>query len=118
MKYVEQSRRATDIQNAAMIRDSILADIADGTLSGSITTPVAFKDLADPYVADGSMATAITKAPKVQGNLVTAPSGGTVSFMVLYNAAEGTCSVKVGEYVLTDAEQASNYKLGKTPSGT
>lgn len=121
MKYVEQSRRATDIQNAEMIRDSILADIADGKLTGKVEKTAAVTFISIPstgYVADGTMATAISKAPTVQGNLVTVSGGGKPPFKVAYDANEGTCNVMVGDYELTDATIAGRYKEGKSPSDT
>ncbi len=120
MKYVEQSRKATDIQNAEMIRDAILADIADGTLKGTVTG-AEFVDYTTSPAANTVCASAVVKAPVCQGtitlagNIVTA---GTTKFTVDYNATEGTCSVKLNTYTLTDSTQANNYKLGKSPSGT
>lgn len=111
MKYVEQSRRATDIQNAEMIRDAVLADIADGNITGS-HSGVAFVNYnASSPASDGSMATTIATAPSVQGNLVD--HGGT--FKVTCDANAGTCSVSVGTsggttYILTDATSANTYK--------
>lgn len=115
MKYVEQSRRATDIQNAEMIRDSILADIADGTLKGS-DTGATFNDYPSPAPATATPATgtvyasAIAEAPTVQGNLVS----GAV-FKVDWNSTNGTCAVKVGTYTLTDATSAASYKTATAP---
>lgn len=37
IKYVEQSRRSRDIQNADQLRESFLADIAEGKISNSST---------------------------------------------------------------------------------
>lgn len=116
MKYVEQSRKSTDIQNAEMIRDSVLADIADGFIKGS-GTGITFGDYdASSPASDGSMASAIATAPKIQGNLLN--NGG--SFLVTYDAAAGTCSVAVKEatgsitYILTDATSAGHYKTDTT----
>ncbi len=109
MKYVEQSRRATDIQNAEMIRDSILADIADGTLTGSATASEFVSYSATP--ANGKVcATAIATAPTVQGNLVD----HGLAFKVSYDAVNGTCSVSVTGYVLTDPADAQTYKTATT----
>lgn len=110
MKYVEQSRRATDIQNAEMIRDSILADIADGTLTGS-DTGATFEDATVPVATGKVHATAIATAPTISGNLVN--HGG--KFLVDYNATNGTCEVKVGTYTLTDATSAASYKTATAP---
>ena len=113
IKYVEQSRRSTDIQNAENIKTAVLADIADGQIEGSSTTGVAFVDYsASSPKKDGSMATTIATAPKVSGNKVN--HGG--SFYVTYNATTGTCSVYPDaglSYDLTNADTAVNYKTAK-----
>lgn len=110
MKYVEQSRRATDIQNAEMIRDSILADIADGTLTGS-DTGATFEDATVAVTTGKVHATAIATAPTISGNLLNHGN----KFTVDYNATNGTCDVKVGSYTLTDATSAATYKTATTP---
>ncbi len=116
MKYVEQSRKATDIQNAEMIRDSVLADIADGFIKGSNTNVDFVNYNATTPAADGSMASAIATAPAIQGNLVD--HGG--AFQVTYDAAAGICSVSVSNgtvtYTLTDAASAAFYKTDTTPT--
>lgn len=109
MKYVEQSRRATDIQNAEMIRDSILADIADGTLTGSASDATFVNYSATP--GSGNVcATAIATAPTVQGNLVDHGQ----PFKVSYDAVNGTCSVSVTSFTLTDPAAAQSYKTATT----
>lgn len=117
MKYVEQSRKATDIQNAEMIRDSVLADIADGLITGTGTNVTFVNYNAGSPATDGSMASAIATAPTIQGNLVN--HGG--AFLVTYNAVAGTCSVSVSgtgasavTYILTDATSAAFYKNDTT----
>ena len=112
IKYVEQSRRSTDIQNAENIKTAVLADIADGKITGSADTAhaKAFVDYNSGSPAtDGSMATTIATAPKVSGNLLN--HGG--SFYVVYNATAGTCTVypySACTYNLTDADIATTYK--------
>ena len=103
IKYVEQSRRSNDIQTATEIREAILADIADGVLTGS-KTDQAF---------DGSAlkATTITEVPKIVSNLTGVTKGG--NFTVTYDASAGTCTVKAGSYELTTAAGASEYKAAK-----
>lgn len=111
MKYVEQSRRATDIQNAEMIRDSILADIADGTLTSTGTVTATFANYSASPATGTVCASAIATAPKVEGNLVNHGD----AFTVTYNAVDGTCTVTVGSYTLTDATSAASYKTATTP---
>jgi type IV pilus assembly protein PilA len=99
IKYVEQSRRSTDIQSATEIREAILADIADGVNPG--TSGGAF---------DGSTvkATSITEVPKIVSNASGVTKGGT--FTVDFDVTAGTCTVKAGSYELTTAAGASEYK--------
>lgn len=115
MKYVEQSRKATDIQNAEMIRDSVLADIADGFIKGSGANVDFVNYDATAPATNGSMASAIATAPAIQGSLVN--QGG--AFQVTYDAAAGICSVSVSDgtvtYTLTDAASAAFYKTDTTP---
>lgn len=117
IKYVEQSRKSTDIQNAESIKTAVLADIADGKITGS-GSDKQFVDLTATFVGDGTMASAIKTAPKPQGSY----KGNKVNgFYVTYNATDGTCSVSVKDskagstvsYVLTEATSAANYKEEK-----
>lgn len=114
MKYVEQSRKATDIQNAEMIRDSVLADIADGVITGSGSGT--FVNYTASPASGNVCASAITTAPVIQGNLL---SHGN-AFNVTYDAAAGTCSVTVTNgtvtYTLTDPTSAGFYKTDTTPA--
>lgn len=99
IKYVEQSRRSNDIQTATEIREAILADIADGVLTGSKTS----------QAFDGSAlkASTITEVPKIVSNVGSLK--GT-NFTVDYDATAGTCTVYAGTYPLTTAAGASDYK--------
>ena len=115
IKYVEQSRRGTDIQNAAQIQTAILADMADGKITAS-DTGCAFENAG----ASGSKiiaATTIATAPTVQGNL--GDSHGD-KFMVSYNVGAGTCEVYVVAdgvtYILTNPLTAGFYKTDETPT--
>jgi len=96
IKYVESSRRSTDISNAQNIQSAVLADIADGLLSGTSSATLT--------VANGNP-TAIGEVPKVKGNKTT-----STTWSVQYNAASGTCTVGLGTFILTDSDDASYYK--------
>lgn len=120
IKYVEQSRRSTDISNAEEIRSAILADIADAELKGKASN-VAFTgtktEASGAYTALGATTISSSAVPKVQGNVVN--NGG--NFYVTFDASAGTCSVsadKDGKFVLTEASSADNYKDGKDKDGT
>lgn len=115
IKYVEQGRKATDIQNAEMIRDSILADIADGTLTGDATGATFIDYEASPDTGK-VCASAIATAPKAVGTATGVAPGD--SFIVDYNAITGKCEVKLGGYNLSDATVAGYYKKGLKADGT
>ncbi len=113
LKYVEQSRRSTDIQNAENIKTAILADIADGKITGSSPAAgAAFSDYSASPAAGTVVASTITTAPLVQGNLGSLH--GT-KFTVVYNATNGTCSVQLTNggttYELTNPDDANDYKI-------
>jgi type IV pilus assembly protein PilA len=97
IKYVEQSRRATDIQNAESIRTAVLADIADGTLKTSVDSPQPFVGKDDKTYTSSTdviKASTITETPKIAGNLTLAK--GSIKgqlFYVTYNVTAGTCQV-------------------------
>lgn len=115
IKYVEQSRRSTDIQNAENIKTAVLADIADGTLTSTSTS-----DISVEYTGTtaGFKASSISETPKVKGNLVNHNG----NFTVVYNVSAGTCHVypeaSDTRYDLTDSTTASNYKTDTTPRTT
>ena len=88
-KYVEQSRRATDVQNANSIAEAVLVDAADGTIDKDIAATVVKAD--NP--------SAIKSAPVAKGDAVK--KGG--SFVYVYTKASNTVNV----YISTD-ETAAN----------
>ena len=107
MKYVEQSRRSSDISTAEEIRQAIIADISDGNITGSGTT-VAFSggvtDAASVKTGNGAYATSISDEPEIRGNLVSG------KFLVTYDCVAGTCEVYADSYLLTSEGGASEYK--------
>lgn len=111
IKYVEQSRKSTDIQNAENIKTAVLADIADGKITGKNTNSGGDK-------FTDSMTTSITTAPTPAGSYKNNKVDG---FYVIYDATAGTCSVVVKDsaasstktYTLTDPTEAANYKEEK-----
>lgn len=118
IKYVEQSRRSTDISNAEEIRSAILADIADGKITGS-GTDLDFVDYKDSVASGEICASTITTAPKVQANLTVEGNGVKGKpYKVTYDATAGTCSVSVGGYVLTTATGTKTAEDYKTATNT
>lgn len=109
-KYVEQSRRSTDIQNAEAIKTAVLADIADGDPDFAATS--------DTTVTIGTasgqvMPSTMTEAPLISGNI-----NKGANFTVTYNATAGTCKVFNGTYELTDATAAATYKTATAAPAT
>ena len=100
IKYVEQSRRSSDIQTADQIREAFLADIAEGNLSGTGSIEV---EINSSYLP-GS----INETPHVSGNVI----GHGDTFMAVYDA-DGNI---VGIYVKTDYYASKQYNL-TTESG-
>ncbi|MBR6148829.1 MAG: prepilin-type N-terminal cleavage/methylation domain-containing protein [Lachnospiraceae bacterium] len=103
IKYVESSRRSTDISNAQNIQSAVLADIANGKLTQSgageqHTTLTA--------TGSGTNITSISEVIKTKGN----PAGVDSDFSITYNCDAGTCHVSVGSYDLTTTSGAKDYK--------
>ena len=107
IKYVENSRRATDVSSAESIRSAILADIADqrspfnadGTLQ-NITT--------------GTLPSSISDTPTIK-----ATSNNGQPFKAQWNCATGTCDVydQSGSYLLTNPQGGQDYK-NQVPAGS
>ncbi len=120
IKYVEQSRRSTDITNAEEIRTAVQADMADGVITGS-ATGASIETWTGTCPANAANATklnltTIPTPPTARGNLVTT----TDKFTVDYNASTGEVSVHLGAYNLSDETDAGLYKTdatAKTPAG-
>ena len=100
IKYVEQSRRSRDISTAQEIREAVLADIADGRLSGTGNSQL---------TAASGNPTTISENPVGSSNI----EKGT-SFIAHYNPTDGTCYVTLGNHTLTTEAGASEYKTSTT----
>ena len=96
IKYVEQSRRSRDITTAQEIREAVLADIADNSITGSGTL--------NPTSGHPST---INETPLGAGSVAKSSS-----FTAHYDAVSGTCYVTLGtgNYTLTTESGASSYK--------
>lgn len=94
IKYVEQSRRSRDITTAQEIREAVLADIADNSLTGSGTL--------NPTSGHPST---INETPLGSGSVAKSSS-----FNATYDAVSGTCYVTLSTYTLTTESGASAYK--------
>ena len=101
IKYVESSRRSTDVSNAQNIQSAILADIAEATWSGTNDSW---------YIVDETnKPTTLGEAPKIKGNKDN--NGGY--FYAKANSNLGTCDVatdNAGTYTLTTDSGVSDYK--------
>jgi type IV pilus assembly protein PilA len=97
IKYVESSRRSTDVSNAETIRSAVLADIAEGLISGSSASST----------CQASSPSTLGEGPKAKGNKVGVGS----DFSISYNAPAGTCEVSLGSYNLSTTSGVSLYKV-------
>lgn len=116
IKYVEQGRRATDIQNAEEIKSAIEADIADGVLTGTAAAAKFVDYTATP--ASGTVcASTVAKAPTISGGTADKDAG----FLVTYDAGTGVVSVAIKvsgtAITLTDRDAAATYKQTGKPAG-
>lgn len=104
-KYVEQSRRATDVQNANSIAEAILTDATDG--STKVTSTVTELTGGE----NGNLPSSIKSLPAVKGN---AYSGA--KFFVSYDESTNEAHVYVGSAAdnisgdLTTEAAAQEYK--------
>lgn len=90
IKYVERSRRSTDVKNAQEIASAIEADIADGAIDFSTATTDA--------TFTGSVASGITTAPTLKA---TVNGGGTAGGSFTYSITTGgAVTVKAGSKTL------------------
>jgi type IV pilus assembly protein PilA len=105
IKYVEQSRRSRDIATAQEIREGVLAAIADGKVTDS--NAAGQLNSGSLTIGTGNAVDSISEVPTTVGNKVAVGS----NFVINYNAAQGTCEVKVGDYILTTESGASAYKV-------
>lgn len=104
-KYVEQSRRATDVQNANTIASAILVEATDGTKTPSTTLST---------IPTGNDAFASLKSvPEVKGTV----GGSSPAFYYQYDATNNTVAVYIGDGEnktwsgdLTQEEKAKIYK--------
>ena len=94
IKYVEQSRRSRDISTAQEVREAVLADIADNSITGSGTLS-----------ASSGHPSTIAETPLATGSVAKC-----CPFVATYDAVSGTCSVSAGAYTLTTEAGASAYK--------
>ena len=99
IKYVESSRRSTDVSNAETIRSAVLADIAEGSITGS----------AQGSKCTASIPSTLGEIPKTKGNKHSVGA----EFTYTYNAAKGICEVYVGTYNLSTTSGVSVYKENK-----
>ncbi len=105
IKYVEQSRRGKDIQNADMIKEAIQSAIADGVLSTTSTDTISSDAIASS-LTNGT----VTKAPVTTAKI----TGLSTNFTATWNATTGVVSVTVTDgsstWDLTTEAGASSYK--------
>lgn len=100
IKYVESSRRSTDVSNAQNIQSAVLADIAEATWSGAATG-------SGTAITESFKPTTLGEAPVIKGNKNDLNGK---SFTVSWDKNKGTCSVFAGSYDLTTDSGVALYK--------
>ena len=108
-RYIESSRRSTDVQNANSIAESVLADVADQKIA-----PASGQTTVSSEV-NANNPSAIKEQIKTKGDAVEAG----LTFTYVYNSGTNKCAVYVtgtesnpnGD--LTDENNAKNYKDAK-----
>jgi prepilin-type N-terminal cleavage/methylation domain-containing protein len=113
-KYIEQSRRATDVTNANTIAESILVDVADGV---DIPTSAAVAKPSSDTDTSNYLPSSIGEAPEVKGSY---GKGGTFSYT--YDETTNSVSVYItadsSKNDLTSDSTASDYKNSEILSGS
>ncbi len=119
-KYIESSRRSTDVQNANAIAEAVLADVADGKFAKGATTDQE-REVAGTKPGEGNetqyLPSAIAKQPEVKGNVVE----NATTFRFVYHPSSNECDVYVkgdstynlsieGDGSTTNKGGASGYK--------
>ena len=101
IKYVENSRRATDVSSAESIRSAILADVADQR------APFGSNQVTAVSIDSSHLPSSIAEPPTIK-----ATSNNGQNFQAAWNADKGTCDVydASGSYLLTDPKGGQDYK--------
>jgi len=105
--YVEDARRAKDIQMAASLHTAYLTDIADQTITTSVTTATN---------VSSQLPSTLSTAPAVEGRLAA-----VTDFYFTCDVATGTCVIYGGTsgaettYNLLDETDATAYKNATNP---
>lgn len=117
-KYVEQSRRATDVQNANSIAEAVLTDATDGTLDAALTNATN-----SGYTSKGGVITGVVKegypssiksAPKAKGNAVAKNASFTFEYTKDSNTVVVYVTGDTTKTNLTDESKAQAYKDDET----
>ncbi len=93
-RYIESSRRSTDVQNANSIAEAVLSDVADGIIKVPADSDTVQEEVKDKTGAGetGTNVSAIAKAPETKGDVYGEPG---LSFTYVYHKSTNTCDVFV-----------------------
>ena len=89
-KYIESSRRSTDVQNANAISEGVLADVADGKITPTNAATHVIAEVTD-QTSGGTNVSAVAKAPTTKGSVY----GKDLTFTYDYDPATNECAVYV-----------------------
>lgn len=103
-KYVEQSRRATDVQNANSIAEAVLVDAADGTINANVAATE----------VDAGKPSAIKSQPVTKGDAVGAKKTFTYEYTKDSNTVVVYVTGDTSKTNLATEEGATAYKNDKT----
>lgn len=110
-KYVEQSRRATDVQNANSIAEAVLVDAADGTIKSNVSATE----------VDANKPSAIKSKPVTKGDAVGAgktftyeytKDSNTVVVYVTGDTSKTNLATEEGAKAYKDDATADDNKVG------
>ncbi len=110
IKYVEQSRRGKDIQNADMIKEAIQADIADGVCTNDQSTAVTVT------ISAGSTYSSTVCNPSSISSQPSATGKDASGYSATWDHAAGTVNVYITgsgtgfPYDVTTETGAASYK--------
>lgn len=117
-KYVEQSRRATDVQNANSIAEAVLTDATDGTLDAALADATNSGYTSKGGVITGVVKkgypTAIQSAPVSKGDAVAKGASFTFEYTKDSNTVVVYVTGDTSKTNLTDEAAAQAYKDDKT----
>ena len=92
-RYIESSRRSTDVQNATALKEAVMADVSDE----KIVKPQSGDTITKTVAVTDDLPSSVGEVPKAKGDKVK--KGDTFTYE--YNFANNTCTV----YLTSDSDK-------------